>query len=98
MKKIFTWLIYAICSILLMISFAIFVLTYDKYKKAKGTVSSLEKELYEKKSEIQRLKKELEALHKDPDAVEKVAREKYTLCEDGEIIYTYTPEKLKIEK
>jgi cell division protein FtsB len=74
-----------------LVSFALFFPAYDQLRKTEKTLSAWEKELCEKKDEIQRLKKELNDLYTNPETVEAVAREKYGLCKPDEIIYIYNP-------
>ena len=65
-----------------------------------------EKKLAELKSEVAALKNDrneimekIADLEKSPDAVEKVAREKFKLVRPGDTVYEYTvPEKKKTER
>ncbi len=95
LNKILTWLLLLGCAILFAVGLAILVPKHDKMKKMQDAISSLDGKLALEKAELQRMKEEYRDLHSDPDTVEKIAREKYNLCRNGEIVYRYSPEDLK---
>jgi cell division protein FtsB len=45
----------------------------------------------DKRDKVNELRHDVNALERDPAAVEKVAREKFGLCEDGETVIIYNP-------
>jgi cell division protein FtsL len=62
---------------------------YRKNLKLQKEVSDLEKKLNEKSAECIELKKFVHDLEHNPRAVEKVAREKFNLCKEGEVVIKY---------
>jgi cell division protein FtsB len=66
----------------------------------RGNVSKLKSELIRKKTEYLSLRQEMYNLEHNPHVVEKVAREKFKLVSDGEVIYKYDPAAIekKIKK
>ncbi len=98
MKKAIAVIVYAVCAILLLVAFAVLMPAYKKMKEKQSEIYELEKQLAEKKAEIQELKEELNGLDSNPDTVEKVAREKYNLCREGEIVYKYSNEEIAYTK
>ena len=65
---------------------------YLKKEKLQASNYQLQKQLKDKQFERSDLNKKLYDLHTDPHAVEKVAREKFRLCREGEIILLYEKE------
>lgn len=59
------------------------------YRKTQRDVLELRKQLAGQEKEIRRLKRDIAALKNDPYAVERVAREKFGWCRDGEKIYHF---------
>jgi len=45
----------------------------------------------DKRDKVNELRRDVNALEQDPAAVEKVAREKFGLCEEGETVIIYNP-------
>jgi len=62
---------------------------YTRYKQTRRTVTELQESLEAQELEIQRLRQELVALRTDYRAIERVAREKFGLCREGEKIYHF---------
>ena len=62
---------------------------YSDYHRTKGDVSELKQSLTMQEHEIQRLQREIRSLRTDYRAIERVAREKFGLCRDGEKIYHF---------
>ncbi len=62
---------------------------YSDYHRTKGDVSELKLSLTMQEHEIQRLQREIRSLRTDYRAIERVAREKFGLCKDGEKIYHF---------
>ena len=62
---------------------------YSEFRRTKGDVSELKQSLAMQEHEIQRLHREIRSLRTDYRALERVAREKFGLCKDGEKIYHF---------
>lgn len=62
---------------------------YQKYKTAQQEVSDLNEKLDHSRAEVIALAQEVHDLEHYPSAAEKVAREKFKLCREGEEIYIY---------
>lgn len=90
------------CMLIVLIFLSAAFLLYPVWKDFKNQ----EKKLAELKSEVAALKNDrneimekIADLEKSPDAVEKVAREKFKLVRPGDTVYEYTvPEKKKTER
>jgi len=59
------------------------------YRQTQRDVLELRKQLARQQAEIRRLNREIAALKNDPYAVERVAREKFGWCRDGEKVYHF---------
>ena len=68
---------------------------YLKKEKLRESNYLLRQQLKEKEYERADLVKKVKGLHSDPYMVEKVAREKFRLCREGEIILFYDEKELK---
>ena len=62
---------------------------YLEQQKKVNELSGLQEELNSKRAVSAELSKEVNALQQSPDAVEKVAREKFKLCREGETVLEY---------
>lgn len=60
---------------------------YLNYRQTKITERQLRENLERQEQEIQALRREFTALRSDYRAIERVAREKFGLCREGETIY-----------
>ena len=69
--------------------------SWTEIKNMQLRVSELENKLRCKNNECLELKQNIYNLKTNPHAVEKVAREKFKLCRDKEIIFTYEVKKDK---
>ena len=87
MGKVLTSLSYVLLVLVLIISGILVVPAYRKYKSTQQEVFSLRADLDRKKAEYLTLQQEVHDLQHNASAVEKVAREQYHLCRDGEVIY-----------
>ena len=90
MGKVLTSLSYVLLVLVLIISGILVVPAYRKYKSTQQEVFSLRADLDRKKAEYLTLQQEVHDLQHNASAVEKVAREQYHLCRDGEVIYIYS--------
>lgn len=102
MKKTFRYILYAFFVVVLIVLGVMFVRAQRKLREMRGTVSTLKTELMRRKTEYLSLRQEIYNLEHNPHAVEKVAREKFKLVGDDEVIYKYDPkvieQKIKDEK
>ena len=90
MGKVLTAVIYVLLVVVLVVSGILVLPAYRKYKQTKQEVVSLQADLYRVRTEYLTLQQEVHDLQHNASAVEKVAREKYHLCRDGEVIYIYS--------
>jgi cell division protein FtsL len=90
MGKVLTSFIYILLVLVLIISGILVVPAYRKYERTKQDVATLRADLDRKKAEYLTLQQEVHDLQHNASAVEKVAREQYHLCRDGEVIYIYS--------
>ena len=69
---------------------------YRSYQKKQSELGTLNEKLNDRRDESARLSTEVADLTRSPDAVEKVAREKFGLVKEGERVIRYpVPEKGK---
>ena len=69
---------------------------YRSYQKKQSELGTLNEKLNDRRDESARLSTEVADLTRSPDAVEKVAREKFGLIKEGERVIRYpVPEKEK---
>ena len=85
-----TAVIYILLALVLVVSGILVLPAYRKYKQTKQEVFSLQADLDRVRAEHLTLQQEIHDLQHKASAVEKVAREKYHLCRDGEVIYIYS--------
>lgn len=90
MGKLLTGLIYLLLGLVLIISGILVLPAYRKYKQTEQEVESLQADLDRVKAEYLTIQQEVHDLQHKASAVEKVAREQYHLCRDGEVIYIYS--------
>ena len=90
MGKLLKVFIYLLLFLVLVISGIMVVPAYQKYKSTKQDVEMLQAELDRVKGEYLTIQQEVHDLQHNASAVEKVAREQYHLCREGEVIYIYS--------
>ena len=90
MGKLLTGFIYLLLVLVLIISGILVLPAYRKYKRTKQDVEMLQADLDRVKGEYLTIQQEVHDLQHNASAVEKVAREQYHLCRDGEVIYIYS--------
>ncbi len=61
-------------------------------RKARAERAVAEAQLVELRTEIEMLRGRVEALETDPAALERIAREKYGMIREGELLYRMVPE------
>jgi cell division protein FtsB len=88
-KKVFSALLCAFVGILLLCAVFLIFPVHRKYQKMESKAAALNEELAAKNAECIRLNKLVSDLESNPRAVEKVAREKFGLCKDGELVLKY---------
>lgn len=91
-----SYLLYLIIMLALLAGAALLLPVYRNYQKKQAELSALEKTLAEKQAESAELNRQVGALQTSPEAVEKVAREKFGLAREGETIYRY-PQPAKVK-
>ncbi len=64
---------------------------YRDYRAQESEYYRLKELATEKRDSVNELRRNVSALERDPAAVEKVARERFGLCEEGEIVIIYNP-------
>lgn len=89
-----TFVFFIIFILLVSVTVVLIVPVYSKYQKMEQELRKLEKELEEKNAECIRLNKQVHGLQRSPKAVEKVGREKFGLCREGETIYKYDKKEI----
>ena len=90
MGKLLKCFIYLLLLLVLIISGIMVVPAYRKYVQTEQEVENLRADLDRVKSEYLTIQQEVHDLQHNASAVEKVAREQYHLCRDGEVIYIYS--------
>ena len=83
------YLLYLLIILALAAAAVLLLPVYREQQKKVNELSELQEELNNKRAISAELSKEVNALQQSPDAVEKVAREKYKLCRDGETVLEY---------
>jgi len=80
-------------ALVLIVGAAIYFLlpAYKDYRQSHNDTRKLEAEISEVNVAAQSLEREIQALRTDPDAVERVAREKFGWCRDNEKVYHFDP-------
>lgn len=88
-KKVIYGLFYLLLALLIVSSAVLVYPVYRQYQKRKMNVAVLQEQAALRTAECVRLNKEVYALETSPVAVEKVAREKFGLCGEGETVMRY---------
>ena len=89
MEKVLKAVIYLLLALVLIVAGFLVLPAYRKYQRTKLEVVELQAELDQVNDEYLRRQKEVHDLQHDTFAIEKVAREKYRQCGEGETIYIY---------
>ncbi len=90
MGKIVSAFIYVLLGIIIIFSAILVYPAYRKYVNTTVEVAELNKNLDRKKQECLALQQEIHNLEHRASATERVARERFHLCREGEQIYLYT--------
>ncbi len=83
------YLFYLILLLAFLAAAVLLLPVYREYRKKRMELDALQHTLAEKRNESAERTRDVNALKSSPEAVEKVAREKYRYCKDGETIYQY---------
>ena len=94
-KNILFYFLYAVFIVIIIASAAMIWPVYRKHQKIKDYVGELNDELKRKTAEAVELNKLVHELENDPDAIEKVARERFGMCKPGEAVLKYENDKDK---
>ena len=104
MKKFVQYVFYVFFIAAVLVGGLMLLKSWKDLQQMRRRVSDLEDELRKKNNECLELNQNIYDLKTNPNAVEKVAREKFRLCKENEVILTYevkpdekTPEKKKKE-
>ena len=89
LKQMFASTVYVVLFIFFLLTLFLFLPAYRNYNKIKNELAELNRELNMKQEKCLRLKQEVHDLEHNPAAIEKVAREKFELSKEGEIILKY---------
>jgi len=89
MPRALTILFYVVIIAVAIVSLAFLLPAYHQRNQMKTRVAELEMELAERDREAAAMRQFLHDLQNNPRAVEKVAREKFGLCQEGELIFQF---------
>jgi cell division protein FtsB len=92
-KKIVLYFFYLVVALLIISSAVLILPVYRKYQKRQTILSKLKEQATLKTAECIKLNQEVYKLQHSGEAVEKVAREKFGLCREGETIMRYKESK-----
>ncbi len=83
--------IFLIVSLLLILGTAGLMLAphYLSYQTLKADLAQAQKQLEEQKQEVMQLQQEIASLRSDRREIERVAREKFGWCREGETVYHF---------
>ena len=84
-----SYLNFMVLLILLLVAATVILPKYKKYNDILLKTAQIEQKLDLRKRERNALQDELDALKSDPNAIERVAREKFRYCKSGEKIYHF---------
>lgn len=88
-KRIQNYAFLAIIGAVVLVGVAVLVPPHQEFREAKGNLTAVEDELARQEEQILRLRREISSLRNDYRAIERVAREKFGYCKDGEKIYHF---------
>ena len=87
--KTVTYFLIGIAILIGGIAFYMIVPVYFDYRHTKLAITEIERSLAEQRQEALALRREITALKEDGKAIERVAREKFGWCREGEKIYHF---------
>ena len=87
--KVSTYILISTSVAVILIAFYVIVPVYFDYNRTKLAIAEIERSLAEQRQEALSLRREITDLREDSKAIERVAREKFGWCRDGEKIYHF---------
>ena len=87
--KILSYFVWIVLIILFGLAIYMILPVYFDYRQIKLDLNEIEKNLADQQRETADLRREIVGLRKDPESIERVGREKFGLCRDGEKIYHF---------
>ena len=94
-SSFFTYLGYALLLLMLAVSTILLWPAYREYKAHQKELAKLKAELSKAQKQRDERLKTYNDLERDPQAVEKVAREKYRMVKEGETVLIFQQEEKK---
>lgn len=94
-SSFFTYLGYALLLLMLAVSTILLWPAYREYKAHQKELAKLKAELSKAQKQRDERLKTYNSLERDPQAVEKVAREKYRMVKEGETVLIFQQEEKK---
>lgn len=94
-SSFFTYLGYALLLLMLAVSTILLWPAYREYKAHQKELAKLKAELSKAQKQRDERLKAYNDLERDPQAVEKVAREKYRMVKEGETVLIFQQEEKK---
>lgn len=79
----------ALVGALLLAGAVVLLPAHREYREATKDLMEVDEELARQEEQILRIRREINSLKSDPRAIERVAREKFGYCKDGEKIYHF---------
>lgn len=89
MRKFFQILFYLLFASVFIFGGVMLLKSWNDLHNMRQLVAELEAKLDEKNNSVLELNENIQALESNPHAIEKVAREKFKLCKEGEIIINF---------
>lgn len=86
-----TYLLFFVLILVIAAAAVLLLPVYRDYQKKQQELAAVKEELNDRKEERTELSTEVTALGRSPEAVEKVAREKFGLVREGETVFRYDP-------
>ncbi len=90
-KRFFKFLVYGTALVLFLAALAMLYPLYRNLQNHRAELAEIRQEEDRKRDDVAEMRKFNAELNNSPRAAEKVAREKFGLCRDGESVLTFTP-------
>jgi len=94
MKRFLKIILAAVIVVIALASVVLIFPSYYKYKSVKEKEYHVNKEIELKKAEYVKLKAQVNSLNNNTEEVEKIAREKYNMAKEGEMVYKFKKPEL----
>ncbi len=88
-KQMQNYAFLALVGALLLVGVAVLVPAQGEYREATKNLMEVDEELARQEEQILSIRREISSLKNDYRAIERVAREKFGYCKDGEKIYHF---------